>query len=245
MDILGQVLGQATSGVKDGAQRVDDMTGASGRMKQATGQDPGALMEQLKELVRQNQVGAGAAAGGLGAVVLGTKTGRSMAGKAMKLGGLALIGGLAYKSLQNYQSGKPLISGATDISAAPNGTGFETAAVTQDSALLYIRTMIAAAAADGRIDDKEQQKLMGNLQQLGINQDAEEFLANELNNPATVEQLAAAVGSEEQAVQVFTAARIAVDLDTEQEHDFLVQLAHALGIKGELAEHIDAAARAA
>ena len=117
MDILGQVLGQATSGVKEGAQRVDDTTGASARMKQATGQSPGDLLEQLKELVRQNQMGAGAAAGGLGAVVLGTKTGRTHGGKALKLGGLALIGGLAYKALQNYQAGKPLISGATDIAA--------------------------------------------------------------------------------------------------------------------------------
>jgi uncharacterized membrane protein YebE (DUF533 family) len=224
---------------------MDDMTGASARMKQATGQDPAAMMEQLKELVRQNQMGAGAAAGGLGAVVLGTKTGRAMAGKALKIGGLALIGGLAYKALQNYQSGKPLISGATDIAAAPTGTGFEVQAVTQNSALLYIRTMIAAAAADGRIDEKEQAKLMGNLQQLGINQDAEEFLANELNNPATAEQLAAAVSTQEEGVQVFTAARLAIDLDSEEEHAFLVQLATSLGINGDLAEHIDAAARAA
>jgi uncharacterized membrane protein YebE (DUF533 family) len=244
MDILGGILGQATSGVKEGAQRVDDMTGASGRMKQATGQNPAEMMDQLKELIRQNQMGAGAAAAGLGAAVLGTKTGRSMASKAMKIGGLALIGGLAYKALQNYQSGKPLISGATDVAEAPGGSGFETAAVTQDSALLYIRTMIAAAAADGRIDEKEQAKLMGNLQQLGINQDAEQFLANELNNPATAEQLAAACASQEQAVQVFTAARLAIDLDTEEEHAFLVQLAQNLGIDGQLASHIDAAARA-
>jgi uncharacterized membrane protein YebE (DUF533 family) len=245
MDILGQVLGQATSGVKEGAQRMDDATGASSRMKQATGQDPGQMMEQLKELVRQNQLGAGAAAGGLGALVLGTKTGRSVAGRAMKIGGLALIGGLAYKALQNYQSGKPLISGASEIAAAPSGTGFETAAVTQDSALLYIRSMISAAAADGRIDEKEQQKLMGNLQQLGINAEAEEFLARELNSPASAEQLAQACKSQEEAVQVFTAARLAVDLDTEEEHAFLVQLAGALGLEGDLVAHIDAAARAA
>lgn len=245
MDILGQVLGQATSGVKEGAQRVDDMTGASGRMKQATGQDPAEMMEQLKELVRQNQLGAGAAAGGLGALVLGTKAGRSVAGRAIKIGGLALIGGLAYKALQNFQSGKPLISGATEIAAAPNGSGFETSVVTQDSALLYIRAMIAAAAADGRIDEKEQQKLMGNLQQLGINAEAEEFLANELNRPASVEQLAAGCRSQEEAVQVFTAARLAVDLDNEEEHGFLVQLAGSLGLDGDLVSHIDAAARAA
>ncbi len=243
MDILGGILGQATSGVKEGAQRVDDMTGASGRMKQATGQSPTEMMEQLKDLIRQNQLGAGAAAGGLGAAVLGTRTGRAMAGKAMKIGGLALIGGLAYKALQNFQAGKPLISGAVEVAEAPRGSGFEVAAVTQNSALLYIRAMIAGAAADGRIDEKEQAKLMGNLQQLGINQDAEQFLANELNNPASAEQLAAACSTQEEAVQVFTAARIAIDLDTEEEHAFLVQLAQTLQLDGNLVSHIDAAAR--
>jgi uncharacterized membrane protein YebE (DUF533 family) len=248
MDILGQIMGQATSGVKDGAQRVDDMTGASARMKQATGHDPSDMMEQLKELVRQNQLGAGAAAGGLGAVVLGTQTGRSIAAKAAKLGGLALIGGLAYKALQNYQAGRPLVgsdaSGA-HLTEAPRGSGFETAAVTQNSALLYIRGMIAAAAADGRIDEVETQKLMGQLKAVGINAEAEEFLSNELNNPATPEALAAACSSKEEAVQLFTAARVAVDLDTEEEHAFLVQLAQSLGIDGNLAGHIDAAARGA
>ncbi len=243
MDILGSILGQATAGVKEGAQRVDDATGASARMKQATGHAPGDVMEQLKELVRQNQVGAAAAAGGLGAVVLGTKTGRSMAGQVAKLGGLALIGGLAYKALQNYQSGKPLISGAADVTTAPAGSGFEPQAVTQHSALLYIRGMIAAAAADGRIDQAEQAKLMGSLQQVGINAQAEEFLANELNNPATPEQLAAQCQSQEEAVQLFTAARLAVDLHDQAEHDFLVALATALGLDGKLVEHIDASAR--
>lgn len=243
MDILGQVLSQATAGVKEGAQRVDDATGASARMKQATGHAPSEVLDQLKDLVRQNQVGAAAAAGGLGAVVLGTRTGRSLAGKAAKLGGLAMIGGLAYKALQNYQAGKPLISGLADVSAAPAGSGFEPQAVTQRTALLYIRAMIAAAAADGRVDEAEQAKLLGSLQQVGINAEAEEFLANELNNPATPEQLAAECQSQEEAVQVFAAARIAVDIHDQAEHDFLVALANALGLDEQLVQHIDANAR--
>jgi uncharacterized membrane protein YebE (DUF533 family) len=132
-----------------------------------------------------------------------------------------------------------------DLAEAPRGSGFETAAVTQEAAVLYLKAMIAAAAADGRIDAAEQQKIMGNMKQLGIDREAEEFMANELNNPATAEQLAGAVRSQEEAVQVFTAARIAVDLDNEEEHAFLVNLAQSLGIDGKLASHIDATARAA
>ncbi len=105
--------------------------------------------------------------------------------------------------------------------------------------------MIAAAAADGRIDEGEHKKLIGGLKQAGIDAEAEEFLAAELNNPATVDALVAGVSTPEEAVQLFTAARIAVDVDTQEEHDFLVALAQGLQIDAALVQHIDATARAA
>lgn len=252
MDILGQILGQATAGVKEGAQRVDDATGASGQLRdiltRTTGKTPEELMNSAKELVEKNKMGAGVAAGGAGAVILGTQTGRALAGSVLKLGALALIGGLAYKAVQNYQAGKPLLGGGADqqsLVAAPNGSGYEVRAITNDSALLYIRAMIAAAAADGRIDDTEMQKILGGLKQMGLEPKAEEFLANELNNPATVEDLAQGVNGDAEAVQVFTAARIAIDLDNNEEHDFLVKLADELGLDRNLVAHIDATTRQA
>jgi uncharacterized membrane protein YebE (DUF533 family) len=244
MDILGKVMSQATSGVQEGARKVDDMTGASGKMREMTGNSPDDVMAKLKDLISQNQMAAGAGLGGLGAVVLGTKSGRGMAASVAKLGGLALIGGLAYKALQNYQSGRPVISGASEIHLAPAGSGFEPQAVTNDSATLYIRAMIAAAASDGRIDPREHDKIMGGLKQAGAGAEAEQFFAQELNNPASVQELVSGVKSQEEAVQLFTAARLAVDLDNAQEQQFLVQLAQGLGIDGQLVGHIDEAARA-
>jgi uncharacterized membrane protein YebE (DUF533 family) len=252
-DILKQVLGQATSGVKEGAERIDDATGASRYARdavgQSTGRSPDDMLEQLKELIAKNQFGTGAALGGLGGLVLGTGTGRSLAGSAIKLGGLALVGGLAYKAYQNYQQGQPAQTGGQPqrqaLLAAPEGSGFEPAAVTNDHATLLIRAMIAAAAADGRIDEQEQKKILGGLQQAGLAGAAQQFLAREVNNPATVDDLAAAVSSQEEAVQVYTAARVAVDPDAEEEHEFLVALAERLGIDDDLAAHIDATARSA
>ena len=66
------------------------------------------------------------------------------------------------------------------LGAAPQGSGFETAAVTNDAAITYIRGMIAAAAADGRIDAKEQQKILGGLQQAGLGAKAEEYEGKEI-----------------------------------------------------------------
>jgi uncharacterized membrane protein YebE (DUF533 family) len=251
LDVLKQVLGQATSGVREGAGRLDEATGASGRARdaigQATGQSPEELIAKLKELIANNKLGAGAALGGLGALILGTGAGRALAGSAVRLGGLALIGGLAYKAYQNYQQGLPPLGDKPPtqqgLIAAPKGSGFEPDAVTHESAVLYIRAMIAAAAADGRIDAKEQQKILGGLQQAGMDEAAQQFLSNEINNPATVEDLAAAVSSPQDAVQVYTAARVAVDVDNDEEHEFLAQLAEALDIDEKLAAQVDAAAR--
>lgn len=252
MDVLGKVLGQATEGVREGAGRIGDATGARDALGRAAGQVTGGqstddVLAKLKDLISQNQLGAGAAAGGLGALVLGTHTGRSLAASAAKLGALALIGGLAYKAVQNYQSGRPLITGASALEAAPMGSGFEPQAVTNDQAILYIRAMIGAAAADGRIDEAEQAKILGSLNQGGhaLDDNARAFLQNEVNNPASPQDLAAAVQSPEQAVQVFTAARFAIDPNQRSENRYLAELAGALGIDNDLAAHIDATARSA
>jgi uncharacterized membrane protein YebE (DUF533 family) len=246
-EILGNILSQATQGAKEGAGRINDATGAGTAARDAlnrtTGRTPEDLMAQLKELIANNKLGAGAAAGTLGGLVLGTQTGRDLAMSAAKIGALALIGGLAYKAYQNYQAGRPLITGAHPAEVAPQGSGFEPQALTNQSATTYIRAMIAAANADGRIDEAEKQKIFGALKQGGLEAEAEAFLQHELSMPASVDELAAAVGSAEEAAQVYTAARIAIEPDTAGENAFLAALANRLGIDRDLAAFIDNEAR--
>lgn len=105
--------------------------------------------------------------------------------------------------------------------------------------------MIAAAAADGRLDAAEQAKILGGAGQSGLDDAQHSFLRQELQSPATPEQLAEACRTPEEAVQVYTAARFAIELDEQGEADFLDQLAGALGVDEKLAAHIDAQARAA
>jgi uncharacterized membrane protein YebE (DUF533 family) len=254
-DALGKVLGQATAGVREGAGRLDEATGASQQsrdlLQHLSGKSPEDILAQLKQMIASNPTGTGAALGGLGTLILGTEAGRSLAAAAAKLGGLALIGGLAYKAYQNYQQGQPAPTGTRSPPAqqsllpAPAGSGFEPDAVSHDGATLLIRTMIAAAAADGRIDANEQKSILGGFERAGSAGEAQRFLLQEIEHPASPDDIAAEVSSPEQAVQVYTAARIAVDVDTEEEHAFLAALAERLGIDDALTAHIDAAARGA
>lgn len=247
-DTLRQVLGQAMEGTKEGAGKIGEAVGARDLIGQLSGgRSPDELMAQLKQLIADNQLGSGAALGGLGALVLGTGAGRSLAFGAAKLGALALVGGLAYKAYQNYSQGRSPLTGAPlePPAPAPQGSGFEPAAISNDSAALYLRAMIAAAAADGRIDDGERAKILSSVGQSGVEKDAAKFLERELTNPASAETLAAAVTSPEEAARVYTAARIVIDPDTDGERGFLADLATKLDIDDGLAAHIDATTKQA
>ena len=251
-DILGQVFGQGNQG---GGQSNNQSQGGQSQGGQAPGMRElleklgggGAgsadMVKQLTDFIGNNKLGAGAALGGLGALVFGTKTGRSLAMGAAKVGALAVVGGLAYKAYQNYSQGNPLVSGSIAPEAAPTGTGFEAEQVSNDAAVTYIRGMIAAAAADGRLDSSEQEQILGTLSQQGIDSAAEQFLANELNNPASIDELINGVSNQTESLQLYTAARVAIEPDTGAEQQFLAVLADRLGIAPDLRAHVDAAAR--
>jgi uncharacterized membrane protein YebE (DUF533 family) len=246
IDTLTKAFGQATEGVKEGATRIGDATGARDAVTNATGgRSPDEMIAQVKDLIANNKLGAGAVLGGLGAILLGTKTGRGVATGAVKIGALALIGGLAYKAYQNHQAGRPLITGPQNAAteAAPVGSGFEPDAISNDAAMHIIKAMIAAAAADGRTDDTEYARIVGAAGGAAASPEAKAFLERELRSPATAAELAREVSSAEEALQVYTAARIAIDADNASEKGFLAELAAALGIDADLAGQVDATAR--
>jgi uncharacterized membrane protein YebE (DUF533 family) len=244
-DIAKQVLGQATAGVKDAAGKVDQSTGAGAKIDElirqlSGGQGAGDLVAKAKEMIAKNPTAAGALAGVLGGLLLGTKTGRGLTWDAARLGGLVLVGGLAYKAYQNYKQGKPPLDvGGTPV-AAPAGSGFEADRQSNDDALLYLRAMIAAAAADGTVDAQERERIIGGLERIGIESEAARFLDAEFARPATPAELAAEAKTAETRAQVYTAARMTIDPDQPAERNWLADLARALGLDPSLIAHIDA-----
>jgi uncharacterized membrane protein YebE (DUF533 family) len=191
------------------------------------------------------------AAGALVAVLLGTKTGRSVTGKAATIGGLAAIGGLAYQAYKNYQAGKQPAEtpqSQPELLPPPSDTGFHPANAPQgdaEFALTLIRAMIAAAKADGHVDDEERGKIAGKLRLAGIDAEAEQFLMAELDAPLDLDTLTAAAKTEEQKVELYTASRLAIEPDSRAERGYLDLLAGRLGLPDALVDHVEATVSAA
>ena len=208
----------------------------------AAGQGTPDMIEEFQQMVARGQINAGAVIGGLGSLVVGNKPGRRINADAARMGGLELIGAIAYNGYAGYKQGRNPASGQTiPAGPAPKGSGFEPEAQTSDTALLYVRAMIAAAVADGQVDRAEQQQIVGGLERLGLGQHATQFLQQEFDSPQSVEALIQATGGAPAvALQVYAAARLAIEPDTRDEQAFLQSLAQGIGIDAGLAAHIDA-----
>jgi uncharacterized membrane protein YebE (DUF533 family) len=225
--LLDQFLGgQAGQGIRNAGQ------GVKGRLDQYSGS--GGFVR-------------GAAAGGLLGLLLGGKSVRKFAVGALGYGGAAALGALAMKAYQNYQqkqSPAPVTlspdqmaqlspQSLPDAQPAADGSPFQ---------LVLVRAMVGAAKADGHVDAAEQQRLFGQVEQLGLNAEAKAFVFDLLAQPVDLNDITSAVTTPEQGAEVYLAARLAVDPDVAAERVFLDALAAKLKLPAELRAQLDAQA---
>jgi uncharacterized membrane protein YebE (DUF533 family) len=193
---------------------------------------------------------AGGLAGGALANLLGGKKGRKMAGSALKLGGLALVGGLAYKAWQNYQQGAAQPSGQTlgGVEPPPAGGAFMPqegdAAGTTALSMLLARAMIAAAKADGQIDTQESQAILNQINALDLPAEDKAFLFEEYGRPLDVTGLVRDVDTPEHAAEVYAASVLMLEPPSAPERIYLDTLAGALGLETGLVQQIHATVQA-
>ena len=100
----------------------------------------------------------------------------------------------------------------------------------QSVAILLIRAMIAAANADGVIDDRERANILQRLQTVQISEEEKDFLAQELSAPQDTADLAEAASSMGLARKVYMVSLLAIEVDTEAERQYMEKLALALGL---------------
>lgn len=98
----------------------------------------------------------------------------------------------------------------------------------QDTAILLIRAMIAAAHADGVLDDDERARIFQQLDNLGLSEEEHDFMERELHAPWNAAALAASASSPDVARQVYAASLLAIEVDTPEERSYLEELAGRL-----------------
>jgi uncharacterized membrane protein YebE (DUF533 family) len=118
----------------------------------------------------------------------------------------------------------------------------EPAALDDSRALLLIRSMIAAANADGQITPEERQQIASKLLQAGAGPEERKVFERELSNPRSIDQIVGEVKDRETGEQVYLASRIAMNPDTAAERAYLDFLAARLSIPADRLSQLNSVA---
>lgn len=192
----------------------------------------------------QSTLAKGAIAGGLLGLLL-TGGGRRMIGTGVKVGGAALIGGLAYKAYQDWKDGKSVeatVDGAAPIALPQPDDRFMPAdqGAADDMSQRLLQAMIAAAKADGTVTPDERARITDQLPKLGLGDEAVAMLAASLNTPLDIGEIAGLAHSEEEAASIYAASLLVVDPEGAAEKGYLAMLAARLNLAPGLVDHLHA-----
>lgn len=220
-DIFSKVAGSVLGGGQGGDPRANAPgMGAPGLGVPGLG---GAFPTEILKQV------AGAVLGG------GSPGGNAAAGA----GSLAVFGTLAAQALDVAKSmmggGQPV--GAPSIRMDDQTAVFAGMRAPQtrqeqqqvlDVATLTLKAMLNAAKADGHLDEKEKERLLGKMQEGGISAEEQRFINEEVQRPIDIDALVRAVPNEQVAAQIYAASLMAIEVDTEGERLYLADLAAKL-----------------
>ncbi len=180
----------------------------------------------------------GAASGVLVSLLMNKKARKKLQKNAVKIGGVAALAGVGYVAYQKWQQAQGPGGTAVGASETPPPLDFDAAAVevrvSAELPMKLVLAMIAAAAADGTIDSAEMDVLVTAIEDAPIEPDEKARLTSALNDPPTVEAVAALASGEEEASELYGAALTAIEVDTPAENLFLRRFARALHLDPEL-----------
>jgi len=179
-------------------------------------------------------MGKGALAAGAVALLLGTKGGRKLTGTALKVGGIAAVGGIAYTAYNQWQQQQ---GGAIRDTGTPIAELADSAANVRSESI--VKAMIAAAKSDGHLDAQEQRLITQKIESIGLEQDITSFLMRELNTPVDVNVIAATADTPETAAEIYLASAMVIDLNAADERKYMDSLAQALELDPVLVSELE------
>ncbi|MBY6034357.1 tellurite resistance TerB family protein [Marinobacter daepoensis] len=229
MSVLNQIMNQAQGGqARNGSQSGMDVNKMMGSLSSQFSGGKGGSGFDVKSLL----------GGGALGLMLGSKRGRKMGGKALKYGALAGVGVLAWKAYQNYQSNNQAPAAA---SAAQQGQPLEQlqGADQERRGLEILQAMIMAARADGHIDANERQLLTQEIERLGPDDELQAWIQQQFDAPLDANTLAKSADSPQAAREIYVVSAVIIDEQNPMERAWLEQLAGALELDPGLARELD------
>ena len=192
--------------------------------------------------------GAGAAAGGVLGLLLGSKRGRSMGGTALKYGSVAALGAVAFKAYTQWQAQQaqqqnPQPSIAPTSTASARSTPLLAAPAVEAHSQALLKAMIAAAKSDGHLDEREQGLIRAELDRLQADVQERQWMDEELRRPLDPAEVARAATSPELAAEMYLASLLMADDTTFMERAYLDELARQLQLAPGLKAALESQAR--
>jgi len=163
--------------------------------------------------------------GGALGLMVGSKRGRKLGGKALKYGAIAGVGALAWKAWQNYQ-------GSEGGSQAQEGEPVEQLGkqAREQRSLELLQAMLLAARADGHIDDQERELITQQIDALGADQELHDWVAEQMQAPLDAQALARQADSPQAAREIYLVSVAVIDEQNPMERAWLDQLGQALAL---------------
>ncbi|MEH6602708.1 MAG: tellurite resistance TerB family protein [Halomonas aquamarina] len=223
----GSSGGMDVKGVIDGLSRH-----LGGNSSQGTRQSSGSSGFDVKSLL----------GGGALGMLVGSKRGRSMGGKALKYGAIAGVGMLAWKAWQSSQEKK---GAATQSSSEGERVEVLSGEVQERRSLELLQAMIMAARADGHIDEQEQALITDQIDALGADQEMHRWVEQQLKAPLDAQALAREADSPQAAREMYLISVAVIDNQNPMERAWLDQLASALNLTPEMAAELERQAQQA
>ena len=216
--------------------------------------DARGSVQQARERGDLDKYAKGAAAGGVLALLLGTRSGRRIGGSALKLGSVAALGMLAWKTYNDWQAQQQAAAPA-GAAGAPSGAGAGAgagAAAAPSLALpapqaeahgrVLLKAMIAAAKSDGHLDDRERQLVEAELTRSEADPAVRAWVETELRRPVEPADVAFGATTPELAAEVYLASVLVVDETSTMERAYLDALARELRLDDGLRRQLEARA---
>ena len=218
-----------------------------GKLLEGLMQAAGQKASRGSKDVRWEQVGAGAAVGGALGLLLGNKSRKlgGLGGKAVKYGSVAALGYAAWKVYEQHQRNQQAAAPAAPANPWPAPTQAQPQLAAPELELhsrLMLKAMIAAAKADGHVDDRERGLIEAELQRQNAEPAERAWLEQELRRPLDPAEVASAVKAPEQAAEVYLASLLVADETSFMERAYLDELARQLKLPDALKRDLEAQA---